>query len=74
VFFSRFENLLQTTVWRLENAAPFLFLQWELTKSIHWKALEEHVLMLPFVVRFNYFRGGNTFFEFFTKQNKSLKG
>jgi hypothetical protein len=39
--------------------------------TIHWKALEEHFLMLPLVVRFNHFRGKCTFSEFF--QNFSNK-
>jgi hypothetical protein len=29
--------------------------------TIHWKALEEHFLMVPLVFRFNHFQGENAF-------------
>jgi hypothetical protein len=38
--------------------------------TIHWKALEEHFLMVPFKVfdsSFNHFGGKNAFSEFFAK-------
>jgi hypothetical protein len=38
--------------------------------TIHWKALEEHFLMVPLVFRFNHFRGK---FEFFSKKPQYLK-
>jgi hypothetical protein len=41
-------------------------------QTIHWKALEEHFLMVPFVFRFNHFRG-NAFSDFFLKKSQSLK-
>jgi hypothetical protein len=31
--------------------------------TIHWKALEEHFLMVPFVFQFNHFPGKNAFFS-----------
>jgi hypothetical protein len=34
--------------------------------TIHWKALEEHFLMVTFVFRFTHFRGKNAFSEFFS--------
>jgi hypothetical protein len=40
--------------------------------TIHWKALEEHFLMVPFVFRFTHFLGKNAFSEFFSK-NPVLK-
>jgi hypothetical protein len=40
---------------------------WKLTDmTIHWKALEEHFLMVPLVFRFYHFRGKNAFSEFFS--------
>jgi hypothetical protein len=39
--------------------------------TIHWKALEEHFLMVPLVIRFNHL--GNAFSEFFSENLKSLK-
>jgi hypothetical protein len=35
--------------------------------TIHWKALEEHFLMVLLVFRFKHFFGENAFFEFFSK-------
>jgi hypothetical protein len=35
--------------------------------SIHWKALEEHFLMLSSVFRFNHIWGEKAFSEFFSK-------
>jgi hypothetical protein len=35
--------------------------------TIHWKALEEHFLMVPLVFRFNNFQVKNAFSEFFSK-------
>jgi hypothetical protein len=35
--------------------------------TIHWKALEEHFLMVPLVFWFNHFRGKKAFSEFFSK-------
>jgi hypothetical protein len=40
--------------------------------TIHWKALEEHFLMVPFVFHFNHFQGENVFSEFVSK-NLPLK-
>jgi hypothetical protein len=34
--------------------------------TIDWKALEEHVLMVPVVFQFNHFLGENTFSELFS--------
>jgi hypothetical protein len=36
--------------------------------TIHWKALEEHFLMVQLVFRFSHFQGKNEFFEFFSKK------
>jgi hypothetical protein len=36
--------------------------------TIHWKALEEHFMMVPFIFRFNHFLGKNTFSEFFSQK------
>jgi hypothetical protein len=33
--------------------------------TIHWKALEEHFLMVPLVFQFNHFWGENAFSDFF---------
>jgi hypothetical protein len=44
--------------------------------TIHWKAIEEHFLMVPFVFQFTgnrHFRGENAFSGFFFKKLKSLK-
>jgi hypothetical protein len=35
--------------------------------TIHWKALEEHFLMVPLVFQFNHLRGERGFSEFFSK-------
>jgi RNAse (barnase) inhibitor barstar len=35
--------------------------------TIHWKALEEHFLMVPLDFRFNHFQEKNAFSEFFSK-------
>jgi hypothetical protein len=35
--------------------------------TIHWKALEEHFLMVPLLFRFSHFQGENPFSEFFSK-------
>jgi hypothetical protein len=40
--------------------------------TIHWKALEEHFLMVPFVFRFNNFQGKMHFLNF-SKKNSVLK-
>jgi hypothetical protein len=41
--------------------------------TIHWKALEQHFLMVPLVFWFTHFWGKNIFFEFFPKKILSLK-
>jgi hypothetical protein len=42
--------------------------------TFHWKAVEEHVLMVPLVVQpFNHFGGKNAFSEFFSKKPQPLK-
>jgi hypothetical protein len=35
--------------------------------AIHWKALEEHVLMVPLAFLFNHFREEDAFSEFFSQ-------
>jgi hypothetical protein len=37
------------------------------TMGIHWKALEEHFLMVALIFRFNHFWGRNAFSEFFSE-------
>jgi hypothetical protein len=37
--------------------------------TIHWKALEEHFLMVPSVSRFKHFFGGKCFYEFLIKKS-----
>jgi hypothetical protein len=41
--------------------------------TIHWKALEEHFLMVPLVFRVAHFRAGNAAFsEFFLRNSLSI--
>jgi hypothetical protein len=35
--------------------------------TIHWKALDEHFLMVPLVFRFNHYWGKTAFFKIFSK-------
>jgi hypothetical protein len=41
--------------------------------TIHWKALEEHFLMVLLVFQFNHFWGKMHFLNLFTKKSQSLK-
>jgi hypothetical protein len=41
--------------------------------TIRWKALEEHLLMVPLVFRFNQFQGIIAFSEFFLTKLQSLE-
>jgi hypothetical protein len=46
------------------NYPKHLRLSKPIDMTIHWKALEEHSLMVPLVFRFNHFRGGEHFLNF----------
>jgi 23S rRNA maturation mini-RNase III len=37
--------------------------------TIHWKAFEEHFLMVPLLFRFIHFWVGDAFYEFFSKKS-----
>jgi hypothetical protein len=52
--------------------APKDWLSVHTDMTIHWKALEEHFLMVPLVFRFNHFRGENAFSELFSKNLSPL--
>jgi hypothetical protein len=62
---------------RTEIAAQNLRLLKHTGMTIHWKAHEEHFLMVPLVFRFNHFGiilGENAFSEFFSqKPHQSIK-
>jgi hypothetical protein len=40
--------------------------------TIHWKALEEHFVMVALVVRFNHFRAKNAFSDNFFSHKTSV--
>jgi hypothetical protein len=41
--------------------------------TIHWKALDKHILMVPLVFRFNHFWEENGFYFIFLTKYLSLK-